>query len=304
MRDSQHGNELFRYIPKSDSVHLVSDINPGPGDSYPGASLVYNNMLYFSAYNPTFGRELFVYNGKHVSNLVDVVPGSGSSYPTLLVPFKGAFYFTASVDSVQSTLWMFDGGNATKVPNQPLTNPYDAPTDLTPFGDLLYFVPRLGRNSLWGYNGEGTFTQVFNSSNILSDLTLVEAEQALYYWELNSTNSAIVEGLSKYQSTVGTPVRMVSRQDVGLFNAVANTDVSPLFFYLNQTIYFAFEDLLLWSFGVSDVESSVPTLACDECHDLCHQSCGKTCQSFVNKPFCPKKCTTNCFSVVCAKFCF
>jgi ELWxxDGT repeat protein len=57
------GVELHRYDPSSHTVSRVTDINIGAGNSNPAWLTVYNNVLYFAAYNATYGYELWSYDG-------------------------------------------------------------------------------------------------------------------------------------------------------------------------------------------------------------------------------------------------
>ena len=57
---------------------------------------VCNNWLYFSAYNPTVGQELFRSNGQKVYVMKDIDPGNTGSAPLSLVTVDTILYFTAT----------------------------------------------------------------------------------------------------------------------------------------------------------------------------------------------------------------
>ncbi len=68
----------FRSIISFDNG-IIADINPGPEDSDPANFIKINNTIYFTAENPTTGRELYKHDWTTGFSLVkDVWPGAGS----------------------------------------------------------------------------------------------------------------------------------------------------------------------------------------------------------------------------------
>lgn len=71
------------YEAASGEVSLVADINPSGGSS-PGALVPVSGVIYFSAYEPASGRELFRLDGDIVTRVLDLNPGAASSSPYLV----------------------------------------------------------------------------------------------------------------------------------------------------------------------------------------------------------------------------
>ena len=87
-------------------LSLVNDFNPGPDSSSPSWLLVMGSYLYFTAYRPDVGVELWRTNGTGpgMELVKDVYPGQESSSPTSLTLLDST-HFLFSATGV-STNWM------------------------------------------------------------------------------------------------------------------------------------------------------------------------------------------------------
>ncbi|MGZ8919392.1 MAG: Ig-like domain-containing protein [Limisphaerales bacterium] len=176
----QKGTELWKY--NSSNVVLVADINktsddigsksPEGNGSSPTWLTSFNGHLYFSAFEPDAGGELWRYDGIETVRLTDINPGtfiSGtnvigkSSWPTQLTVFEGALYFsaTSSTNPDDYELWRYDTNGATQVANlhpDAGTNYSSFPTGLKTFNGGLYFMADDGTNGweLWRHSSNGT----------------------------------------------------------------------------------------------------------------------------------------------------
>ncbi|MBT3419577.1 MAG: hypothetical protein HN433_00150, partial [Euryarchaeota archaeon] len=87
---------------------MVANINPGSGSSSPQYLTVFNNELYFKAYDATNGYELWKYDGTNAPSMVaNINPGSGSSYPYDLTVFNNELYFSAYDGTNGYELWKY-----------------------------------------------------------------------------------------------------------------------------------------------------------------------------------------------------
>jgi ELWxxDGT repeat protein len=118
--DGVHGTELWRSDGTADGTVMVQDIVPGAGDAFPGyaghGAVVVNGTLYFPAYDPQHGRELWRSDGtaSGTALVADIYPGSSYSSPDWLVDFKECVYFLAfspvpGTRSGSYGLWKSDG---------------------------------------------------------------------------------------------------------------------------------------------------------------------------------------------------
>ena len=104
--------------------------------------------MYFSAANPTYGRELFKYDGVSVSLAADIRPGSSSSLPYDLTLYDGQLVFHASGGTAPSrTLFRYDSdGNFSALEVDEVLQLTNAPSDLAVFNNDLYLRAGLGRS--------------------------------------------------------------------------------------------------------------------------------------------------------------
>ncbi len=175
----------------------VAPINIFPdGAADPSGFTRFNNALYFSAFDETFGRELWRFDGRAATRVTDLAPGAADSEPFGLTVFNGALYFTATDGATSGfELWRYDGNAATPVTDI-APGPADSfPTDLTIFNNALYFVATDGFGAgqtgreLWRYDGTNV-TRVADinpgiSSSSPSSLTVFN--NALYFAAANAT---------------------------------------------------------------------------------------------------------------------
>ena len=160
------GTELWRHNGSGMPTNAAT-IYPGNGSS-PEQFAVYDNRLFFSAYDGVNGRELWSYDGTNASLVADIVPGGqfDSSNPNNLCEYNGALYFSAT-DGPQNhgyELWSYDGSTARMVAEiNPTPNPDNgddflmdsSPSELTVFNGLLYFSADNGTHGreLWSFDG-------------------------------------------------------------------------------------------------------------------------------------------------------
>lgn len=109
--------QLYAYNPATNNTTLVHTINPG-GDGKVSNFYVYKNLLYFTAYTPAAGTEIWTYDGVTCALYADVWPGpkSGMAYKyssttpeqntyVAFTEFKGDLYFKAQDSLHGLELW-------------------------------------------------------------------------------------------------------------------------------------------------------------------------------------------------------
>lgn len=95
---------------------MVSDINPGSGDSMPQYLTVFDNELYFSANDGINGAELWRYDGVNPPSMAaEISPGSAWGMPKWLTVFNDEIYFQAQDLTLGTGLWKYNGINASLV---------------------------------------------------------------------------------------------------------------------------------------------------------------------------------------------
>jgi len=136
-------------------AQLALDIRPGSGSSYPEFLTVFNDVLYFRAYDATHGYELWKYDGATASLVWDIWPGSTSSYPAYLAVFNNALYFQACDATHGYELWKYDGATASMVLDIWPDSTSSYPMWMTVFNDALYFSAQDATHGyeLWKYDG-------------------------------------------------------------------------------------------------------------------------------------------------------
>jgi ELWxxDGT repeat protein len=180
------GRELFRT--DGTNITLVFDINEtkddiGFGvlegnDSLPAWLTPFNGEIYFSAYDPRRGAELWRTDGTNVQRVSDINPDSNdtikfapnSSWPSELTVFHGALYFSADNSAFRTNyeLWKYDGANATMVTNihADLGAAYSSyPNNLKVWNDALYFMADDGEHGFELYKHDGSITVLLSDIN-------------------------------------------------------------------------------------------------------------------------------------------
>jgi ELWxxDGT repeat protein len=114
--DDAHGKELWRSDGTAAGTALVKDIVPGPGGSlgplfgYPDPLVVAGGYVWFSAYSPEGGYELWRSDGTEAGTLqyADIRPGGASSAPVSLFAHGDRLYFLADDGVHDEELWAVD----------------------------------------------------------------------------------------------------------------------------------------------------------------------------------------------------
>jgi ELWxxDGT repeat protein len=108
---AEHGNELWSS--DGETTQLEADVQPGAGSADVGNLIVYDGALYFTAYRPEEGLELWRRKDGEVALFMDIWPGStgetvNSSGPGGLHVMDGLLYFEADTGD-GDTFWRSDG---------------------------------------------------------------------------------------------------------------------------------------------------------------------------------------------------
>jgi ELWxxDGT repeat protein len=94
---------------------MVKDIYPGDSGSTPRSLFTYNGILYFDAYNGTYGRELWKSDGTEQGTqlALELTEGSASSDINDLIVIGNVLYLKITppglyMESIYSELWWVD----------------------------------------------------------------------------------------------------------------------------------------------------------------------------------------------------
>jgi ELWxxDGT repeat protein len=175
----QTGFELWRY--NGSTVTLAADINPtaddiGSGvlegnDSIPAWLTEFGGQLYFSAFHPARGAELWRFDGSQAARVSDINPDlndaikvvQNSAWPYQLAVLNDTLYFGATSNTTPPDyeLWRYNASGVQQVTNlhPQIGADYSSyPTELTLFNGALYFMADDGAHGweLWRHDGAGT----------------------------------------------------------------------------------------------------------------------------------------------------
>lgn len=184
-RESDTGDKLMRYTPATNTLELVADTNPGSGpkdSSWVRWLTVAGGKLFFSAYDPEHGHELWVSDGKPVAqggdtHVLDINP-TGSSYPNL----------------EWTNQWP---------QNTPLEEWYDTPGVFTVHNGIVYFAANDGTHGIELWRSDGVTTQLVTDIN--TDPTRMNGSSDNYYRHI--ANNRLF--FTAYEYSTGYELRMI-----------------------------------------------------------------------------------------------
>ncbi|MFL6233430.1 MAG: ELWxxDGT repeat protein, partial [Thermoanaerobaculia bacterium] len=156
--DGTHGRELWSTDGTAAGTHLVKDILPGAGDSYPLGLTVLNGAVYFHASGPE-GDELWRTDGTEAGTTLvkNINPGSSGSNPIEITRVGNQLFFLAYDPTAGTPLWRSDGTAAGTVPlhsSEPITFCCIAPGYIRfGFSDVAGQLMFLAGTNLWRSDG-------------------------------------------------------------------------------------------------------------------------------------------------------
>ena len=91
--------------------YIIKDLNLTSQPSNPSALTDVNGTLYFTAFDPLNGTELWKSDGTAAGTTLvkDIYPGADGSYPAFLTNVNGTLFFRANDGTKGRELWKSDG---------------------------------------------------------------------------------------------------------------------------------------------------------------------------------------------------
>ena len=171
--DGVNGRELWVTDGTAANTTMVADLNPGANPSLdtnePTIFTEYKDELYFTAYTPATGNELFKVNTSgNIVNVADINPGgSNHSNPKGFFVFDNKLFFSADNGTDGVELWYTQntGGSTSKTAAittaifkniNTQANGNSKPTDFIEFDGKMYFTADDGINGKELWESDGT----------------------------------------------------------------------------------------------------------------------------------------------------
>jgi ELWxxDGT repeat protein len=164
--DGPYGFEPYVSDGTPEGTHILKDINPGDGWSDPTAMTRIDDLLYFSAYSPGFGREWWVSDGTEEGTvmMMDLLPGPGSSSPERFIQVEETVFFLATDVEHGRELWKTDGtpeGTMLVKDINPGVEDSDPTYFVSSYSHLYFWAnDAINGNALWCSDGTETGTQL------------------------------------------------------------------------------------------------------------------------------------------------
>jgi len=159
--DNENGTELWKSDGTTAGTEMVGDINLAPGESSsPQELFVFDNELYFSAFEPTNGQEVWrtntnINDGSVVLELAHDIntnnSGQDSSSPRNFLAVNGLLIFGANGGDNARRVWVSDGTTTTL-----LNNVAEITSDIFSNGTNAFFSANDGTNGSEPWISDGT----------------------------------------------------------------------------------------------------------------------------------------------------
>jgi len=161
------GPELWRTDGTEAGTYIVKDIREGSDSSSLSELILWEDHIYFSAYDGTHGYELWQSDGTENGTFMikDIYPGdhwTDSSFPSYFTVFNDKLYFQAKDEDHGAELWTTDGTeNGTilvaDIDSRTMGNGEgysSSPASITVFNDYMYFAAsNASGKELWKSDG-------------------------------------------------------------------------------------------------------------------------------------------------------
>ena len=166
------GPELWRTDGTAAGTYIVKDIREGSDSSSLSELILWEDHIYFSAYDGTHGYELWQSDGTENGTFMikDIYPGdhwTDSSFPSYFTVFNDKLYFQAKDEDHGAELWTTDGTeNGTilvaDIDSRTMGNGEgysSSPASITVFNDYMYFAAsNASGKELWKSDGTANGT--------------------------------------------------------------------------------------------------------------------------------------------------
>ncbi|HLO71925.1 MAG TPA: T9SS type A sorting domain-containing protein [Flavipsychrobacter sp.] len=151
-------------------ISLASDILPGPVSSEPKNIISLSGRLFFEAYKPPTGRELYEYNPvTGIARLIaDTRTGSSDGYARGLVVYNSCLFYVARDNDDKYQIYRYEPSTGIVLKCTNNTGIY-SPGNLSVLNGKLYFI--YFDNVLVGNNGYQFYT--IDSNNIVKKVTSI-----------------------------------------------------------------------------------------------------------------------------------
>ena len=245
---------LFVLSNVADAQELVMDVYPGSQSSYPDNLTDVNGTMFFTAFTPANGYELWKSNGTTAGTVMvkDIKPGTLSANLNYLTNVSGVLFFTASDGSNGSELWKSDGTAAGTVMVKDIlvgatgSNPFS----FYNFNGTLFFSANDANSGTELWKSDGTAAGTMMVKDIAAGFSnsypehLFSIAGTLYFTAYtNATNYELWK-------TNGTNAGTMLVKDIYPGSGSGSVNFDPYFTNVNGELYFRAYD------GISATNSS------------------------------------------------
>jgi ELWxxDGT repeat protein len=194
LSDEVHGEEVWRTDGTKEGTTLVADINPGSGGSTPRNFFSDGQFVYFSAFHPDTGFELYRTDGTEFTLIEDVLAGPEGSNPRFVQDLGNFFTYFALDANGEYSIWKLDKQVVTSTENNTEVDLTLYPNPVSSYIDIKFSAEKDLRYLITTVSGKKLKQGTLESGRILVE----DLPEGIYLIHLDTGEKRVTQRIIKF----------------------------------------------------------------------------------------------------------